>query len=396
MLYKDMLLKLEYHRKYIINAFIKKGYFPDTEEINNKLEQIDSRLALFKNYNFIPGEKFDTKQVNYMFNMLYKDIVFLYKILEDIQINELNKMLLNIEAHMINLESLSTHYKKRANEEINSMSLGKTILFKTDNWDIDVNDENVSINIGEIELIQGSEIACFANINNTDKRNIVFNFKATDTSSKYDFTALPYNYNNDTYIVPGSIEVKDSDLTLNEDFNINSEIRIPYETNLSNSYKILGGKGKMVITDKETNTIRVEDIPTFEKPFVANSNCFISFYVEGEGNIEYNFNKKPFHSNFSIQNGYINITNNIQKIFLDVEEGFTCYFTFNDKCLGWATLEDAIVYDKYLIYNGMILVRDFKIKEYIKDKTTTYNVTISINEADNDQVIDSIYIKEIE
>ena len=133
MLYKDMLLKLEYHRKYIINAFIKKGYFPDTEEINNKLEQIDSRLALFKNYNFIPGEKFDTKQVNYMFNMLYKDIVFLYKILKDIQINELNKMLLNIEAHMINLESLSTHYKKRANEEINSMSLGKTILFKTDN-----------------------------------------------------------------------------------------------------------------------------------------------------------------------------------------------------------------------------------------------------------------------
>lgn len=44
----------------------------------------------------------------------------------------------------------------------------------------------------------------------------------------------------------------------------------------------------------------------------------------------------------------------------------------------------------------MLLVRDFKIKEYIKDKTTSYNVTISINEADNDQVIDSVYIKEVE
>ena len=132
MLYKDMLLKLEYHRKYIINAFIKKGYFPNTEEINNKLEQIDNRLALFKSYKFIPGEKFNTKQINHMFNMLYKDIVFLYKILEDIQINELNKMLLDIEAKMINLESLATHYKKRANEEINSTALGKTIIFKTD------------------------------------------------------------------------------------------------------------------------------------------------------------------------------------------------------------------------------------------------------------------------
>ena len=394
MLYKDMLLKLEYHRKYIINAFIKKGYFPNTEEINNKLEQIDNRLALFKSYKFIPGEKFNTKQINHMFNMLYKDIVFLYKILEDIQINELNKMLLDIEAKMINLESLATHYKKRANEEINSTALGKTIIFKTDSWNIDVNDEYVSIDIGEIELTQGTEIACFANINNTDKKNIVFNFKASN--SKYDFTALPYNYNNDTYIVPGTIEVKDTDLTLNEEFNINSEIRIPYETNIANDYKILGGKGKMVITNKETNVVSIEDIPTFEKPFVATSNCFISFYVEGEETIEYNFNKKPFHSNFSIQNGYINITNDIQKIFLDVEKDFTCYFTFNDKCIEWATLEEAIVYNKYLIYNGMLLVRDFKIKEYIKDKTTSYNVTISINEADNDQVIDSVYIKEVE
>lgn len=393
-MYKDMILKLDYHRKYIINAFIKKGYFPTSEEINNKLSQIDARIALFEKYNFTPGEKFDTKQINYMLNMLYKDIAFLYKILEDIQLNEYNKMLLNIETHMVNLESLALHFKKRSNEEINGTSLGKTLLFKTDDWDIEMSDDGVKIDVGEVELIQGSEISCFANINNTDKQNILFKFEAEN--SKNNFIALPYNYNNDTYLVPGEIEVKESDLTLNENFNINSEIKIPFKTNLKNDYKILGGKGKMVITDKLTNSVTVTDIPTYEKPFIAPRNCFISFYVEGKGSIEYNFNKKPLHSNFSIQNGNINITNKIQKIFLDVEEGFVCYFAFNDNCLGWATLEEAIVYEDYLIYNGMILVRDFKIKEYIKSKTTKYNVKVIINEFDNDEVVDCIYIKEVE
>ena len=40
--------------------------------------------------------------------------------------------------------------------------------------------------------------------------------------------------------------------------------------------------------------------------------------------------------------------------------------------------------------------RDFKIKEYVKDKTTKYKIRVIINESDNDEVIDNIYIKEVE
>ena len=303
-------------------------------------------------------------------------------------------MLLNLETHLSSLESLATHYKKRSNEEINGTSLGKTLLFKTDNWDLDINDDGVQVNIGEIELTQGSEISCFANINNTNKKNILFKFEAEN--SKYDFVALPYNYNNDTYLVPGEIAINNTEIKLDSNFNINSDIKIPFATNLKNSYKILGGKNKMIVTDKTTNAIKVMDIPTYENPYMATSNCFISFYVEGKGIIEYNFNKKPLHSNFSIQNGNINIEKDIQKVFLDVEEGFVCYFNFNNDSTIYATLENAIVYEKYLVYNGIILVRDFKVKEYVKDKTTRYRIKIIINESDNDEEIDSIYIKEVE
>ena len=37
-MYKDMLLKLDYHKNHIIQTFIKKGYFPTSEEVANKLE----------------------------------------------------------------------------------------------------------------------------------------------------------------------------------------------------------------------------------------------------------------------------------------------------------------------------------------------------------------------
>ena len=268
------------------------------------------------------------------------------------------------------------------------------MLFKTNDFEVDVKDESLEVFVGSLDLTQGSEIACFANINNTDKRNIMFKFKAEDNSN--DFVALPYNYNNDTYLVPGEISTKDHELNLSVDFNINSEIVIPFESvNLDNQYKILGGKDKIVVTDKQTGYITVMDFPTVDKPFTATSNCYISFFTEGIGTLEYNFSKRPFHTNFSIQDGTIKLTKDIQKIFLDVEEGFICYFNLDDNTNIWCTKEDAIVDNKQLVYDGLLLVRDFKIKEYVRDKSTKYNVYVSITEMDNDEVIDCIYIKEV-
>ena len=131
-MYKDMLLKLEYHRSRILEAFIKQGYFPQQEEIASKLSEVDERIALFKKYNFKPGDNFNAKEINYSFKMLYNDILFLYKILEDIYMEKYNSMLLNIEIHMNYLENLATHFKKRGDEEVKGTSLGETIFFKSD------------------------------------------------------------------------------------------------------------------------------------------------------------------------------------------------------------------------------------------------------------------------
>lgn len=393
-MYKDMLLKLEYHKSKILKAFIKQGYFPQQEEVAAKLSEVDERLALFEKYNFEPGELFNTKEMNHCLEMLYNDILFLYKILEDIYINKYNTMLLNIEINMNYLEDLATHFKKRGDEEIKSTSLGNTLFFKSDAWETEIKDETMEVKLGNINLIQGTEISCFANVNNSDKRNVLFKFNCEEDNSK-SFFAFPYNYNNDTYIVPGDMTINEKEFTLQSNFNINSEITLPVTVNMNNDYKILAGNNKILVTDKITNEVKVYDFPTSEKPFVAPSNCYISFYIENKGTVEYNFSHRPFHCNFSLQNGLIQITKDVQKIFLDVDKGFTCYFVLDENTKAWSSYEEGIKDNDKLIYDGLLLVRDFKIKEYVRDNVITYNVVLKITEIDNDEVIDCVYIKEV-
>ena len=187
----------------------------------------------------------------------------------------------------------------------------------------------MEVKLENINLIQGTEISCFANVNNSDKRNVLFKFNCEEDDSK-SFFAFPYNYNNDTYIVPGDMTINEKEFTLQSNFNINSEITLPVTVNMNNDYKILAGNNKILVTDKITNEVKVYDFPTSEKPFVAPSNCYISFYIENKGTVEYNFSHRPFHCNFSLQNGLIQITKDVQKIFLDVDKGFTCYFVLDE------------------------------------------------------------------
>lgn len=392
-MYKDMLLKLEYYKAKVLKAFIKQGKFPQQNEIAAKVSDIDSRLALFKSYSLQPGDLFNTKEINHCLEMLYNDLIFLYKILEDIQILKFNTLLLNVEINMNYLEDLAINFKKRGDEEVKSTSLGNTVFFKSDSWHFEIQNETMEVDLGTLSFVQGTEILCFANVNNANKKNVLFKFECDEDPSK-SFTAFPYNYNNDTYIIPGEVTVNEKDFIIQDSFNINSEIVLPSKVNMNNEYKILAGNKKIIVTDKITNKITLYDFPTSEKPFVAPSNCYISFYTENKGTLEYNFSHKPFHCNFSLQNGLVQINKDIQKIFLDVDEGFTCYFEADNINI-WSTCEEGIKDNNKLIYGGILLARDLKVKEYVKENVVSYNVTLKITEVDNDEIIDCVYIKEV-
>ena len=237
--YKDMLEKARFYKKQVIQSFIKQGYFPSDEEIQTALSDIDMRSALLETYLTAKGSLFNTKEINFMFECIYKDLNILYTVLEDILLNEYNKLKLDVEAQVTELEQKVYNLKCRMNEEINSTTLGTTIFFKANNWESETNDDITTISLGELDLINGSEIALFANINNIEADSVYFKLES-ETDTMY---ALPYNYNNDVYTIPGKLGINRFACNISKDVKVNGNIEISLnDLDYRNEYKILGGQ----------------------------------------------------------------------------------------------------------------------------------------------------------
>ena len=151
--YRDMLEKAQFYKKQVIQSYIKQGYYPSDEEIQAALSDIDTRSALLETYLSAKGSLFNTKEINYMFECIFKDLEILYKVLEDILTQEYNKLKLDVEAQVVELEQKVYSLKRRMNEEINSTTLGKTILFQANNWKSETNDNITTVSLGKMDLI---------------------------------------------------------------------------------------------------------------------------------------------------------------------------------------------------------------------------------------------------
>jgi hypothetical protein len=66
---------------------------------------------------------------------------------------------------MLELEAKADYFQKRCSEEANSTTLGTTMVFEANSWNISTKDQNTIIDLGTHNFVEGSRIACFANIN---------------------------------------------------------------------------------------------------------------------------------------------------------------------------------------------------------------------------------------
>lgn len=393
-LYKDMILKLKYYKEEIIKSYAKQGHFPLENEIKNKLQDVDYRTSLFESYLSKPGSYFNTKEINKMFELLYKDFEFLYNVLQDLLINDYNSLKLYVETHLNELENKANMYEQRFNEEMNTSSLGTTIFFQSNNWNITTKDEYTIIDLGSIDLIRGSKIALYCNVDNTLGDSVFFKLIAND--DKYSFDALPYNYNNNTYKVPGNLKINKQTLKLEGSVIVNDNLTINYSTNSDNEYKILGGTNLMTVTYKNNNNIKLINFANTNNSFYTDEECYIEFYYIDGNYLQFNFNKKPNNCNFSLLDGYIKADDDIKKIYIDAPSNFMCSFNTEEGQV-WASCEEGIIKDSTsLLYSGNWDLRDFEIREYVKADKTTYNLKLYIkSNTDVKDLIKNVFIKEL-
>ena len=400
-IYKDMLEKLKYHKQLIMNAFIRNNYYPTNEEINAALTNVNARISLFESYISKPGSYFNFTEINHCFEMIYKDIEVLYNVLESILMNEYSQLKLHIESTLLELESKADLFVKRCTEESNGSALGTTIMFQANNWNISTQDQTTIIDLGEHDFIEGSTIACFANLNNVEKNSITFKFDAG--SSSKNFFALPYNlYDNIHYPIPGELKVNTGEFKIDSTAIVNGALHLSYKINNLNKYKIVGGKNLMSVTSKKTKRTQLVPFPDITNySYYVSEDCYIEFYIV-DGNvsdstkIEYNFNMAPNYQNFSLKDGTILIDSDIKRIYIDAQAGLLFSFRVEHGVPYAECIDPVITSSDNMIYTGNLDVREMQIREYVRTNIITYHVYAYINTVEDIiDDIESIYIKEI-
>lgn len=395
--YQDMLAKAKFYKKKVLQSFVKQGYFPNDEEIQAALSDIDTRSALLETYLSAKGSLFNTKEINYMFECIFKDLNILYEVLNEILINQYNKLKLDVEARLIEMEQKATNLKRRMDEEINGTALGTTIFFKSNQWEPETNDDVTIIPLTQMKLIDGSRIALFANINNIAADSVYFQFDALDGSNNR-FFGLPYNYNEDVYTVPGNLGINRYELNMNGKLIVNGNVEIMLDdVDYDNDYKILGGKMMMKVTYKDDDTVVYEPFADNTRSFIATRDCYIEFFMLDDTIIKYNFNMAPNHTNFALNDGVITSTNTITKVFIDAPKDFVCNFGI-EKGEVWSLCIDALIKNnKTILYTGDWTLRDFLILEFVKSYKTEYKISLILKSNDNIvDYIDNVYIKEVD
>ena len=396
--YKDMLAKAKFYKKKVLQSFIKQGYFPSNEEIETALSDIDTRSALLETWLSAKGSLFNTKEINYMFECIYNDLNILYEILNEILVTDYNKLKLETEAKLIEMEQKALDLECRMDKEINSTALGKTIFFKASGWEPETNDNTTIISLGPISLIDGSKIALFANIDNIEADSVYFQFNCLDGSND-SFFALPYNYNEDVYTTPGELAINEYVTNLQDNLLINGNVEITINSiNYDNDYKLLSGFSLMKVTYKDDGIVSYEPFATYNRPFHTERECYIEFYVYNDADITYNLNVAPIHANFSLNDEHIIFEDKVSKVFIDAPAGFVCQFHVEDGEV-WATYEDAISkQDNTITYTGDWNVTTFKILEFVQANKTNYDMYLILksNDANIVDYINSVYIKEID
>lgn len=384
--YLDQIAKINYYKARIIENFAQNGMYPNNIDIENKINDINTSLAIFEYIDNKEGEIFDINKFNQDLKAIYDDLLILYKLVYQESIKEYEKIKIYVENNLSQLERLSNSYKYKTKMELDSTSLGNTIFFQGNGFNI-VNKNGVAIiNLGKIEVNNASKIACLFDADNIKDEQVVFSFDGNNCS--------PYTYNKDFFIVPGKIEKTSYIYTLPENIIKNTMYEmIPdnFSLNTDNKYIIYGGKNEIstVLGDNKTFYNKIDNIGI--NLLGAGK---IIFYILNGSFVNFDFSSKPVNTNFSGTS--IDNLNDEQEIIIEYYGDFS--FNFETDGSFYATKANGLISNNKLYYPDNDDLNSFYIEEYkLSNKTTYNNVTVTISDllTDNPLNINAIAIKEL-
>lgn len=391
-MYKDIAEKYKIQKERIVQSFIDKGIYPTDELIKTYIDNIDLSLPLLYVEEAIPGECFDVEIYNKIVNNIYNDLKILYAILFDLTVKSYTLTKAYCDTHMEDLERKVNFYLLKSTEEVASTSIGKTIFFQSDSFNIKQNNSSTIIYLGNVDITNGSKVSCFITGNGLNLSNIVFSLTSDKT-----YYATPYNVNNDFFVEPHQQSINLTNYTTTK--TVLSDQFVPMQIksiDKNNKYTILAGKNLITVKQFGEATKQLyKNAPISFNMLGFDEKSYIDFYVLNGKSISFRLNKSPVSTNFPIKNEKIELTNYIEHFFIECDPGFAFDFEIEGGTV-YAAKETGVIKDQKLYYPKTTQINDFLIIEQEDKNKTRYNINCEI--VNNDYSIaniDSIYIKEL-
>ena len=91
-MYTDIELKTNYYKEKIVASFIKQGIYPDNKLIQSRLNDIETRLSIFKTPRVKEGSYFNTAEMNEAIKAIWDDLCILYQLLYELTVLKYNTL----------------------------------------------------------------------------------------------------------------------------------------------------------------------------------------------------------------------------------------------------------------------------------------------------------------
>lgn len=388
--YKDQLLKAAYYKEQVIKEMIKKGVFPDDRTIQDRVNRIDKLIAIFSHKNIKPGEMFDVNKFQQALLAIYQDLQFLYRLLYETSVKEYEYVRSYVDAHLKELERLSERYKMRSRLEIDTTSLGKTILFQNSGFEVFNRDNATYVDLGPIDVKEGSTLAVIFDADNANAKEALFGLE--DSEGKIIYVS-PYNYMQDILKVPGKLQTETYLFNMDEQEIVISAFKVRsegLEPTAKNEYLIFGGENRVFLREPvRRRSIAVDE----NNAFYIREAGLIEFYIYKGTYANFNFTRQPEGKNFkgnSIEN-----LSDYHYVAIRSDEGELAFNLLTDGKV-FAVMRQGIVKDGELYFPEETDARSFLIEEVRPGNTMRYNAFLKVISNNEEPVrINSVAVKEL-
>lgn len=384
--YLDVLYKTQYYRDKVLKDLIRKGVSPSRLDVEAAVGKIDRFLALYKGKSIEAGTAIDMKEFYESFKTIEHDLKILYRIVYEIALIEYQALYLQVDNHLKGLESMAESMKRRSSMEIGSSSVGETIYYKGSEFETYTVNEDVFVELGKIKLHESERIALLFDGENVDPENVLMNIQNEDLS----LFVAPYNYMQDTLIIPGERSKRSYTYSEKEDQIINSGFQINAEGLLASpesDYRILGGKDCITVLGARGEAVQKIDENNSYYSFEPG---VMTFYIHKGSYARFSFTKMPQDKNFS--GTFIDHMGDLEKIVIESQGDLGFEIITDGKV--YAEVAKGLVKEGKLFYPKRSNARDFLIEESFRGKEIVADAYLKIASKDGAPVkIKSITIK---